>query len=159
MADEINVKWLYPPNFYGTYDEPAVGRVKGHYRYSVLCTNYSDGTGEDDSLKVRRTDLRTPEGLVPTKLAIDKIKYHVDASDSAADGVCDYVLKIGFNNMNDEEVAILGRGDGEIDFTKQGGFVPIQDDPLDGGDIVFTTEGTITAGDNYTVQIDFRAKQ
>ena len=150
MADETTVKWLYPPNFYGTFDEPEIGKVKGPRRYSVLCTCYSDGTGEDDSVKVRRTDLKTTEGETPSKLVIEKIAYDISGM----------AVRISCNNMNDEEIAVLNSGQGEIDFTNVGGFVPIDDDTQDndGGDIVFTTESA-TSGDTYSIKIDFRVKQ
>ena len=72
MADETRVKWLYPPNFEGTYDDFDEARV-GHRRHIVHCTNISDGSGEDLAIKIKRDDLRTASGNVPAKLIIDRI--------------------------------------------------------------------------------------
>lgn len=145
MADETQIKWLYPPNFEGTYPP---GTRNGNRRYIVLCTNYSDGTGEDDAIKLKRTDLLTPSGEVPSKLVIEKIKY----------SIAGLTVRISYNNENDEEVAILYDGNDEIDFTPQGGFTPEdEDDDNDGGDIVFTTENN-TAGDSYTIILTVRPK-
>ena len=114
MADDIKIKWLYPQNFRGTYDQ---GVQKGHKRHIIQCLNYSDGTGEDDSLKVKRTDLLTIDGNVPAKLVIDKIEYNVQGM----------TVRISYNNENDEEVAIIKDSEGVKDFTSLGGCsAPIQ---------------------------------
>jgi hypothetical protein len=144
MADQTRIKWLYPPNFEGTY--PA-GTKNGNKRHIILCTNYSDGTGEDDAIKLKRTDLITPSGNVPSKLAIEKIKY----------SIAGMTVRISYNNANDEEVAVLYDGEDEIDFTPSGGFVPESDGDLDAGDIVFTTQNN-TAGDSYNIILTVRPK-
>ena len=74
MADLTKIKWIYPPNFEGTYE---AGTKNGHRRHVILCTNYSDGTGEDDEIKLKRTDMLTSEGQTPSKLVIEKIDYHI----------------------------------------------------------------------------------
>ena len=148
MADLTKIKWLYPPNFEGTYE---TGTKNGHRRHVILCTNLSDGTGEDDEVKLRRTDMLTSEGQVPSKLVIEKIDYHVYGM----------TVTVSYNNENDEVAAILYSGDGTIDFRSQGGFVPededIGQDP-DGGDIVFTTSSE-TSGDSYNIILTVRLKQ
>jgi len=141
MADDLTVKYLYPPNFLGTYGErEGDEHIKGPRRYIVQCTCISDGTGEVDSVKVRRTDLRNTNGQTPDMLKIDKIQYQIDGME----------LTIGYNNENDEKVAVIGTSArGELVFP--GGFIPEsdRDDPL-GGDIVFTTKNP-TANDTYNV--------
>ena len=145
MADLTKIKWLYPPNFEGTYE---TGTKNGHRRHVVLCTNYSDGTGEDDEVKLRRTDMLTSEGQVPSKLVVEKIDYHVSGM----------TVTISYNNDNEEVIAMLYTGDGTIDFRPQGGFVPEDDDENLGGDIVFTTENE-NAGDSYNIILTVRLKQ
>jgi len=145
MADLTKIKWLYPPNFEGTYE---TGTKNGHRRHVILCTNYSDGTGEDDEVKLRRTDMLTSEGQVPSKLVIEKIDYHINGM----------TVTISYNNENDEVAAILYAGDGTIDFRPEGGFVPEDDTTNDGGDIVFTTANE-TAGDSYNIILTVRLKQ
>ena len=148
MADETRIKWLYPPNFEGTFD---AGTKNGHRRYTVLCTNYSDGTGEDHAIKVKRTDLLTVDGKVPSKLVVEKINYQISGM----------TVRISFNNINDEEIALLYESVGTVDFTPQGGFCP-EDDVLTGeddyaGDIIFTTANE-TLGDSYDITMTVRPK-
>jgi len=145
MADLTKIKWLYPPNFEGTY--PADTK-NGHRRHVILCTNYSDGTGEDDEVKLRRTDMLTSEGQVPSKLVVEKIDYHISGMS----------VEISFNNDNEEVIAMLYTGDGTIDFRPQGGFTPEDDDDNLGGDIVFTTANEDT-GDSYNIILTVRLKQ
>ena len=145
MADLTKIKWLYPPNFEGTY--PTDTR-NGHRRHVVLCTNYSDGTGEDDEIKLKRTDMLTSEGQVPSKLVVEKIDYHISGMS----------VEISFNNDNEEVIAMLYSGDGTIDFRPQGGFTPEDDGDNLGGDIVFTTANEDT-GDSYNIILTVRLKQ
>lgn len=145
MADLTKIKWLYPPNFEGTY--PANTR-NGHRRHVILCTNYSDGTGEDDEIKLKRTDMLTSDGQVPSKLVVEKIDYHIAGM----------TVEISYNNDNEEVVAMLYTGDGTIDFRPQGGFTPEDDDDNLGGDIVFTTLNH-TANDSYNIILTVRLKQ
>ena len=146
MADATKIKWLYPPNFSGTYDETdELDGVKGHRRHIVHCTNYSDGTGEIDAIKPKRKDLRTAQGNIPSKLIIDKIEWDVQG----------LTLKISYNNINDEEVAVLYTGQGVKDYTRFGGYVPEDDGTTIAnddyaGDVVFSTENE-TSGDSYDI--------
>lgn len=149
MADKTAIKWLYPPNFLGTYEDLGPN-APGKRKYVVKCTNYSDGTGESDAVKVKRTDLRTPDGKIPGRLVIEKIVYQIA-------GMTVYV---SYNNMNDELVANLYSGEGERDFSAFGGFVPQDDDTGDAyaGDIVFSTDNE-TSGDSYDITLHIRTKQ
>ena len=143
MADETTVKWLYPPNFEGTYAE---GTKDGNRRHIVQCTNISDGTGEDDAIKLKRTDMRTSSGNIPSKLVIEKIQYEISGM----------TVKVSYNNVNDEQVAVL-TGSDVLDFTPMGGFVPEDDVDNEGGDIVITTENA-NLGDNYNIILTVRLK-
>ena len=145
MADLTKIKWIYPPNFVGTY---AAGTKNGHRRHVILCTNYSDGTGEDDEIKLKRTDMLTSGGQTPSKLIIEKIDYHIAGM----------TVTVSYNNENDEVAAVLYSGDGTIDFRSQGGFIPEDDATNDGGDIVFTTSNE-TSGDSYNIILTVRLKQ
>ena len=148
MADLTKIKWIYPPNFEGTYE---AGTKNGHRRHVILCTNYSDGTGEDNEIKLKRTDMLTSEGQTPSKLVVEKIDYHVSGM----------TVQISYNNENDEIVAMLYSGDGVIDFRSQGGFVPedeVEGEDPEGGDIVFTTANE-NANDSYNIILTVRLKQ
>jgi hypothetical protein len=148
MADETRVKWLYPPNFPGTFD---AGIKDGCLRYVVQCTNYSDGSGEDDSIKMKRTDLLTPNGNVPGRLVVEKVKY----------SIAGMTVIIGYNNENEDEVCRLYSGEDEIDYTSIGGFIPeprtTSGDEFEGGDIVFSTENE-SDGDSYNIILTVRVK-
>ena len=146
MADLTKIKWLYPPNFVGTY--PADTK-NGHRRHVILCTNFSeDGVGEENEIKLRRTDMLTSGGQVPSKLVIEKIDYHVAGMS----------VGIGYNNDNDEWAAMLYSGDGTIDYRSQGGFTPEDDGDNLAGDIIFTTTNQ-TGGDSYNITLTVRLKQ
>jgi len=146
MADATTIKWLYPPNFTGSYDDWPHGKIVGPRRYSLLLTNYSDGTGETEELKVNRSDLKTTDGETPSKLVIEKIQYNIYGM----------TVRISYNNENEEEIVL--QGDGQLDFTDVGGFTPIDHIDDVGGDIVFNTESA-SSGDSYSIKLDIRAKQ
>lgn len=148
MADLTKIKWIYPPNFEGTYE---AGTKNGHRRHVILCTNYSDGTGEDNEIKLKRTDMLTSDGQTPSKLVIEKIDYHIAGM----------TVTISYNNDNEEVAAILYSGDGTVDFRSQGGFVPedeVEGEAPEGGDIVFTTANE-NSGDSYNIILTVRLKQ
>ena len=146
MADETHVKFIYPPNFVGTFES---GRKDFPRRYIILCTNYSDGTGEDDVAKVKRTDLLVSEGIPAGRLALEKIEYDISGM----------TVKVEYNNENDEFVAILSAGQGFFEYP--GGYIPEaldEDNEFDSGDIIFTTEGA-SDGDTYSIKLTVRPKQ
>ena len=145
MADLTNIKWLYPPNFEGTYE---AGTKNGHRRHIVLCTCVSDGTGETDAIKLKRTDMLTSDGQIPSKLVIERIDYQINGMN----------VNISYNNVDDVFVATLYSGDGYLDFTNVGGFTPQDDVDNEGGDIVFTTENC-SDGDSYKITLTVRLKQ
>ena len=145
MADNTQIKWLYPPNFVGTYDSHIKNGVKRHI---VLCTNKSDGTGEDNAIKLKRTDMLTPSGNIPSRLIVEKIKYDISGME----------VLISYNNENDEEIARLYNTADEIEFP--GGFQPLDETEgtaPEGGDIVFTTDSA-TDGDSYNIILTVRLK-
>ena len=145
MADNTQIKWLYPPNFPGTYESHIKNGVKRHI---VLCTNSSDGTGETDAIKLKRTDLLTSDGNIPSRLVVEKIKYDISGME----------VLISYNNENDEEIARLYNSADEIVFP--GGFIPLDETEgtaPEGGDIVFTTSGE-TDGDSYNIILTVRLK-
>lgn len=151
MADEAFVKFIYPPNFAGTYDE---AHLKGTRRVVVKCTNYSDGTGEDEVAKIKREDMRTETGETPSFLVVERIVYDVSGM----------VVRVCYNNNTDDPIAILNQANspGELDFRDIGGFMPMLDDSdetiVGGGDIIFTTEGA-SSGDTYDITLFVRLKQ
>ena len=146
MADLTKIKWIYPPNFEGTYE---AGTKNGHRRHVILCTNYSDGTGEDNEIKLKRTDMLTSAGNIPSKLVVEKIWYQLAGLS----------VTMSYNNEDDEVIAQLYSGEGEIDFRPYGGFISQYDTETndEGGDIVFTTSNE-TNGDSYNIILTVRLK-
>jgi len=161
MADKVGIKWLYPPNFEGTFPP---GTPTGNRRYSVLLTGFSDGTGEENVTKVRRSDLLTSYGKVPSSLVIEKITYEIA-------GMC---ATLSWSSTTDDQILLMNAGSQEFDFTKTGGLyindTNPTDDPEWGSIVLDTTSGAsdfsdpeeITQpsyGDSYNIQITFRAKE
>lgn len=144
MADVTTVKYAYPPNFEGTFPP---GTPRGCKEYKVHCTNDSDGTGETEVIKIHREDLLTPDGNVPSKLAIMEIEYSVSGLTAV----------VRYDNENDEEVLRVYDADGKKCFRSVGGFIPEDDDGLGNGNIVISTEDQ-SPGDGYTISITVRAK-
>ena len=116
----------------------------------MLCTNASDGTGEDNVIKLKRTDLLTPSGNIPARLVVEKIDYDISGME----------VLISYNNENDEEIARLYDSQGTINFKPYGGFRPmdeVEGTAPEGGDIVFTTNYE-TSGDSYNITLTVRPK-
>jgi hypothetical protein len=93
----------------------------------------------------------TPDGNIPRKLVIEKIRYQIAG----------LTVTISYNNENEDNVCQLYSGEGELDFTSHGGFVPT-DETTDGGtfesgDIVFFTSNE-TSGDSYNITLTVRLK-
>lgn len=115
----------------------------GPYRLVMRFTNTSDGTGEAAVIKVDKSTFTGLNGLEPTKLAIERIRY----------SVAGMVVKILFDHTTDDQVAAL-QGDGELDFRSFGGVI----DPASAGgtgDILFTTAAHST-GDSYDITLHMR---
>ena len=129
MADQVNINWIYPQNFNGTFPE---GTASGHRRYIVQCTCYSDGTGEEDAVKVRRSDLLATNGKTPSKLVIEKIEYDVSGM----------TVLIDWSSTTDDRIAVLNASSGVLDWTSTGGR-HINDtndvDDAEWGNIIFNT--------------------
>jgi hypothetical protein len=138
MADQVNTKWIYPPNFDGTFpvDTPC-----GHKRYTVNFGCFSDGTGEEDVTKIRRSDLLSIEGTVPKSLVIEKIEYDVSGM----------TVLIDWSSNTDDRIAVLNASTGIMDFAALGGLhindTNPGDDPEWGSIIFNTTTDTFGSSD------------
>jgi hypothetical protein len=147
MADEVGIKYLYPPN----YNPLSVdGKDNGNRRYVLLLTSISDGTGEDLAIKVRRTDLLTTNGNVPSQLVVEKLDFEVTGM----------TVYLEFNGNTDEKIAILNANTNSYDYTSFGGMTindTNDDDDPEWGNILLTTSGE-TSGDTYNITLTVRAK-
>jgi len=162
MADQVNINWIYPQNFEGTF---PIGTPCGHRRYVVQCTCYSDGTGEEDVTKVRRSDLLSTAGKPPSSLVIEKIEYDVGGM----------TVLIDWSSTTADRIAVLNNSAGCLDWSSTGGrYINDTNDDNDPewGSIIFNT--TIDAfgasdidlpldppdpGTSYNITIHLKAKE
>lgn len=111
----------------------------------VSCTNLSDGTGESAVVKVDKSTYTGPNGLEPSKFAVESIDYDVSGMnvqvyfDRTTAGIIGQFQ--GFGHIN-----YMGTGGGWIDLGTG-----------NTGDILFTTTGA-TAADSYTIVLHLRKK-
>jgi hypothetical protein len=147
MADTTQIKWVYPPDFDGFIPDGKCG----FKRVIVKITSSSDGTGESDAIKVRRSDLKTPNGVVPTKLVVEKIQGIVHGG----------VVVLEWDNSTDEVIARLNAGTTssslpvDLDWWRAGGLAPVDADGT--GNIVLTS--TMDSGDTYDLTLTIRLKE
>jgi len=115
---------------------------KGKKIYVVRLTNISDGTGESGVAKVDISTLTGQNGSAPTYTKIREISWSIQGFTS---------VRLYWDHTTDDEIAVLGTGNGYMDFTAVGGLV----DPRSTGgtgDILLTTAGT-TSGNTYTITL------
>lgn len=116
----------------------------GRY-YVVHLQNRSDSTGESGVTKVDISGLRTPNGAVCTKTAVDRIEYSISGM----------TVRLDWDHDTDDEIATLG-GSGALDWSASGGNV----DPVSAGgtgDIKLTTAGQVS-GSTYDITLYIRPK-
>lgn len=147
MSDTVKVRWVYPPNWDGNL--PDAGGFK---RVAIQLTGVSDGTGETDVVKLRLSDLRTPNSNVPKRTAIELIDYQVYGQ----------TVTLEWDRRPHETIAVLnaatGADSGRRSYQKTGGLV----DPggLTGdatGNILLTTTNA-DSGDSYDITLVVRLK-
>lgn len=73
MAWTVTTKWIYPPN----WDEnPPPDGHQGSRLWIVQLTGESGAASEEDTVrKIDISELRTQNGLVPTRCIIEEIRY------------------------------------------------------------------------------------
>ena len=130
MADTVDVQVIH----------------SGPRRYVVRLSNYSDGTGEIDAIKVDKSTLTGPVGAEPSKLVIEEIEWNLQGFN--------YVI-LEWDRTADQEIAVLGTSSGYKNYRPVGGLC---DNATGGtGDIVLTTSGA-TAGASYDITLAVRLK-
>ena len=118
----------------------------GTRHYVLHITNESDGTGEAAVVKVDLSTLTGPDGTAPTRSSIIDIDYDVSGFN--------YVTLAWDHTTND--VAMVLKGSGFVDFSEAGGLV----DPASNGgtgDLILTTDGSLD-GASYDIRIKLRLK-
>jgi len=123
MPDAVTTKVLYQDDRY----------------YIASFTNVSDGTGENDVVKVDVSGLTNSTKTV----SIEEIWYNTSGM----------AVKIHFDATTDDVMLVL-QGDGHFKFDDFGG---VKDPKTAGytGDVMFTTVGH-TAGDTYSIVLKCR---
>ena len=144
MADLTDIHYIYPPNF---QDAPNTYEHSGTRRVIVQLGCVSDGTGETDVVKIDLSELRMPDGTIPTRSAVERLEYDIRG------------MRIGleWDRAPHAAIAILSEGQGFRDFRSEGGKV---DPGVEGdrtGDIILTSDDA-DDGDNYDITIWLRLK-
>lgn len=120
----------------------------GPNKYIIRCTNVSDGTGESAVAKVDISTLTGPDHVnAPTKTVIEEIQWSIQGFTS---------VRLFWDHTTDDEIAVLGTGNGYFNFKNAGGLV----DPASSGgtgDIVLTTAGAVS-GATYDITLVVRLK-
>ena len=146
MADAVNVTYLYPPNMLdGGWDEK-----QGNKRVIVQMSGLSDGTGETDVVKIDMSDLKTHNGNVPRKTAVEWIEWQIMG----------LTVSLEWDRAPHAEIIKLNshalESTGDMNWRQFGGKVDPGDDDRT-GDILMTTTNT-DSGDSYEVTICLRLK-
>lgn len=146
MSDSVKVEYLYPPNMLdGGWDEK-----QGNKRVIVQLSGLSDSTGETDVVKIKMSDLKTHNGNVPGRTAVEWIEYDIFGLTCVLEW--DRAPHAEIIRLNAHAVNTAWR----FDWTSFGGKVdPGGDDRT--GDILLTTTNTDSA-DSYEITICLRLK-
>lgn len=121
----------------------------GKNKYVVRLTNISDGTGESGVVKVDKSALIGPDGVnEPGKLVLEEVQWSIQGFSS---------VRLLWDHTTDDELAVLGSGNGFFNFKNAGGLV----DPASTGgtgDILLTTAGA-ASGATYDITLVVRLKK
>lgn len=144
MADTVDVRYIYPPN-YDNAPNPFPTR-----RVVVQMTCASDGTGETDVTKVRLSELMKHDGSTPTRTAIERIEYNIAGM----------WVKLEWDRAPHAEIAYLGPGSGVKDYRQAGGLVDPGEEGDRTGDIILTSSGydSTAEDDSYDITLTIRLK-
>lgn len=121
----------------------------GNNRYVVRLTNISDGTGESGVIKVDKSALIGPDGVnAPSKLVLEEMQWSIQGFSS---------VRLAWDHTTDDEISVLGSGNGFFNFKNAGGLV---DPGSTGGtgDILLTTAGA-ASGATYDITLVVRLKR
>jgi len=113
----------------------------------VRLTNVSDGIGESAVTKVDISALVGPNGSAPTSVKVMEILWSIQGFTS---------VRLFWDHTTDDEIAVLGTGNGYADYSSVGG---LMDPKSTGGpgDILLTTAGA-TSGNTYDITLVLQLK-
>lgn len=127
----------------------TIALISGQNRRVIRITNVSDGTGESAVIKVDKSTFVGPDGVnEPGKLVIEEIQWSIQGFSS---------VRLFWDHTTDDEVCVLGTGNGYFNYRSVGGLV----DPASAGqtgDLLLTTAGAIS-GATYDITISVRFKK
>lgn len=114
-------------------------------RYVIRCTNRSDGTGESNVIKADKSTLVGLLGWEPSKLNLEWVQWSIQGFTS---------VQAAWDHTTDDEMIIMGTGNGQEDFTING---PLVDPGSAGGtgDVLFTTFNNISNA-SYNIVMSFK---
>ncbi|MGV7235392.1 MAG: hypothetical protein ACQ9ET_03960 [Nitrosomonadaceae bacterium] len=147
MADTVGVKYIYPPDWDGFYDNER----NGHRRIVAELHGISDGTGESAVKKLVLGDFRRSDGQFASGFSIEKIQYSIQGNHEA-DATAPAYIELFFDSTPDEHIAIL-QGSDTIEYV---GGRNMQAE-TGTGDILLTSTN-MTASDTYSIIITARLK-
>ena len=141
MADDVGIKYIYPPNHDGGANPVPTRKV------TVNFWGLSDGSGETDVIKVRLTDLMKHGGATPTRTAIENIKYNISGM----------TVRLEWDRAANAPIALLGAGRSELDYRREGGIVDPGEEGDRTGNIILTSLYA-DSGDSYDITLTVRLK-
>jgi len=147
MADTVGIRYIYPPNWDGFYDNIK----QGNRRITAKLYGTSDGTGESSVRKLVAGDFRRSDGQIVTRFIIEKIQYAVNGGNEA-DATAPFFVELKFDSAIDESIALC-QGEGIIEY--EGGLHMSAESGT--GDIMLTSTNA-TASDTYSIIITARLK-
>ena len=140
MADTVGIRYIYPPDWDGFYDNER----NGHRRMVAELWGKSDGTNETAVRKLTVADFRRSDGQIASGFAIEKIQYSVTGES--------IVAELLFDSTPNEHIVVLQGGDTIV----YPGGLQMQADTGTGDILLTTTAGA--AGDSYSIIITARLK-
>ena len=146
MADNtITTKWVYPPNWDGEI------RDKGGWKkvHIIRTCRFGGSTNETDAIVLTIADLRTTEGNIVKRTAVERIKWQTYGL---------YHVILEWDRTPDEHIfTIAGAKAGSEDFRSSGGLVDPGEADVGTGDIIVTTSGAAQY-DYYVIELVVRLK-
>ena len=144
-ADTLTTKWIYPVNWDGALPDKG-GWKKVHIMRTM---RFGSTTNETNAIVLNIGELRTTEGLVVNRTAIERIKWQTYGL---------YHVILEWDRTPDEHIFTM-RGDkaGDEDFRSSGGLVDPGEVDIGSGNIIVTTLGCAQY-DYYVIELVVRLK-
>jgi len=150
MADTVDVKWSYPPNW-GDAPNLSDDQRQGFRYIEVQLVGTSDASGETDVVKVDISTLRRADGQPVVKTAVEWMRWHVFGM----------TIVLEWDRTPHKEIYRINANgvmsDGSVCWQSSGGLVDPDDGTSGTGDILLTSTNA-DAGDMYEINMGIRLK-